>query len=298
MNTSIPGFYTVPQGHVAIVQRFGKHARVLQPGLHWVNPITESIKEFTDWKGKASKFDRLIETTEQLWDIGPTKCFTKDHVEVSAGVTIDFKIIETIDDESTVEITESVAQRVLRAVKRAVYGVDVFPDQLQNICTKALRSKISSYKFDEIMPRRQEISNLVKQEIGGLVKRWGVNLIAVEVGDLKFDDRITSAMQDQRIAEAEKTAAHIKAETELLTAQNNAKISEINSNSDKIANRAEIDYINALSARLGSKGAVQLLTAEKVSNAFSAIAASPNTKTIMVPSEFKGMLKLVQEKTE
>jgi len=37
------GIRTVPQAHVAVVTRFGKYAKSLQPGLHIINPFTQKI---------------------------------------------------------------------------------------------------------------------------------------------------------------------------------------------------------------------------------------------------------------
>ena len=301
MNTWFPGLCTVPEGHVAILERYGKYVRTLRPGLNVINPFTETIKDLSEWNGRATKFNRLIETTEQLWeiktrgDVNIIDCFTKDHISVKAGVTIHFKL----DDDAHGAVYD--INRVVHAVKKAVYVVDIFPNSLNDICSKALRAQIGKVAFNDIFSKRKEISDGIVKEIGLKVKRWGVKLLGVEVGNLEFDPTLTTMMQKRRLAEEEQSKAKIEAETNRFVAENEAYITTVRAKAEadevKINNDASVDYVNKLTVRLGSKGAVQLLTAEKVADAFSSIAESPNTKTIMIPSEFKGMLKLVQEKT-
>jgi regulator of protease activity HflC (stomatin/prohibitin superfamily) len=291
MNTWFPGFYTVPQGHVAIVERFGKYVRTLQPGLNWINPFTDTIKNLGEWtktdpKGNtASKYDRLIETTEQLWNIPEIECFTKDHVNVAATSTIHFRIAETSD---------------YRAAKRAVYAVDVFPNSLKDLIQKALRSQISNVDFSNINPYCQKISQNIMKMIAAKVHRWGVKLLSVEVGELKFDPQLTEVLRQKRLAEAEKDRVEVETVTSRMKAQAEAEVTKIKTiaevNQNKIMNQTEIEYIEQLKDRIGIKGAVEFLVAEKGADGLAKIAASSNSKMIVVPTDFKGMLKLGHDK--
>lgn len=279
------GFVEVPQGHVAIVERYGKYDQTLQPGLNWINPLSCSIKDLSTWRGRATKLDRFIEMSEQMWPVEKIECITNDHLNIKAGLTIHFKIAEN----------EGVSQ-----AKRAVYAVDVFPDSLIEICLESLRTKINSCSFDQFFSSRQKIGQAVAQEVAAKVNRWGVKLLGVDVTDLELDPKLSTAMEQRRVAETLHATAEIEAKTKKLEAENKAYVSMVQAKSEadqrQIVNRAEIEYIRDLSDCLGSGRASEVIKAEKVSNAFSAIAGSPNTKTIMVPSEFKGMLKLVQDK--
>jgi len=284
----IPGLYSVPQGHVAIVERFGQYMRTLEPGLNWINPVTESIKNLSAWQGRATKLNCMIETTDQLWP-REIQCLTKDQFEVTVHFVLRFKIAEKNE------------------ARRTVYAVGVFPDSLEAICIQALQSKISMTDSGEIFSSRQKISASIRQDLAETVKRWGARLVGVEIGELRFDPTISAVLQKKSIAETELTNAKIEAETSRVKAENEAETSRIRTESDarnllveanananqrQIINDAEAKYVNQLVSILGSPArTVQLLTAEKVSNAFAAAAGNTNAKTIVLP--VNEMLKLV-----
>jgi regulator of protease activity HflC (stomatin/prohibitin superfamily) len=306
----IPGLYEVPQGHIAIVERFGLYDRILTPGLNWVNPFTSSIKDLSDWRGVATKCGYLMELTQQQLETAKSLCHTKDHVMVHATATIHFKIIDP---------------------KKALYEIDILPDSLKDVCSKALRSKIGSVAFDDLFSKRKEISQCVMEEIAAKVNAWGISLLGVEVGDLDFDPDIASAMKKRRIAEAEKEASlakieadslsaikmaqteqekhKIQAQTERMQAESEATTAAIRAQGQanaiqietaakveayKKTKEAEITHLAQMVKKLDKAGSIRILTAAQAVEGLKALSDNTNHKILMLPNDFKGILKLVE----
>jgi regulator of protease activity HflC (stomatin/prohibitin superfamily) len=198
----IPGLYQVPEGHVAIAERFGKFDRILSSGLNFVNPLTTSVKGFSTWKNVATKYNYYIELAQQQLETDQRQCQTKDNVMVRASATISWRILNP---------------------KAAAYAVDILPDNLKDICSKVLRAEIGCILFDEIFSKRQQISENVTKQLSEQVDPWGISLNSVEVGELSFDNELGTAMKKRRIAEAEKDAKIAKAEEESQTSIKAAK---------------------------------------------------------------------------
>jgi regulator of protease activity HflC (stomatin/prohibitin superfamily) len=305
MLSLIPGLYQVPQGHAVIIERFGKYEKTLAPGLNFVNPLVYGHKNLSEWRGTASKCNYLMELTEQQFETNARKCQTKDNVTVEATAVVYFKITDP---------------------SKAIYSVDVLPKALQDMCLNVLRSKVGSYGFDELFSKRGEISSKVTGELEEKVKSWGIDLGGVEIGKLDYDREIYNALQKKRIAEAEKDAkitsaesasltAIKEAETELrksmigikikeneakaeaemlqIRAAGKAKALEIEAQANSKVKDLENKSIEDLAKKVGREAAVKLTTASKAVQGFENLAMNSNHKVVLLPNEFKGMVKLV-----
>lgn len=301
----ISGIYQVPQGHTVIIERFGKFENTLSPGFHYVNPLKFGHKSLSEWHGTASKCNYLMELTEQQFETNARKCQTKDNVIVDTTAVIYFKISDPV---------------------KAVYSVDVLPKALQDMCLHVLRSKIGSYGFDELFSKRAEISRNVTGELEEKVKGWGIDLRGVEIGKLEYDHEIYKALQKKRIAEAEKDAKitavesaaltkikeaetelkkqeieikmrreGTKADAEILEIQAIAKARalEIEAQANGKVKEMENQYIHDLVKNVGTKGSVDILIAAKAVEALKTLGKNPNNKMLLLPNDFKGMVKLV-----
>jgi regulator of protease activity HflC (stomatin/prohibitin superfamily) len=275
MNTWIPFSVSVPEGHVAIAEKFGRFYKLLTPGLNFLPPWC-SIKDLSDWANQATQKNRLMEITQQQMETISQKCSTKDHVTVHSSIMVRYCITQPI---------------------RAAYQVDVLPEAINDVCTKALRSRISNINLDDVFTKRQIISQNVMNDVAAKVNQWGVRLLGVEVGELHFDPAIETAMQQKRMAQAEFEKKTIEAQTQRMQAESDAKSllirSQAEANGRKMVADADMEYINKLVGQLGNVGAIDVLKATKAADALAAVASNPGAKTIMIPNDFKGMLKLV-----
>lgn len=129
--------YTVPQNHVVLIKRFGKHSRVQRNGLRFKIPFIETFKTVHDWQGSANKNGYFIELSEQQSDTPPRQCQTLDNVTIEANASIYWRILDPV---------------------KAVYDIDVLPKSVSDLALNSLRSNIGKIKLDQLLSERQNLN--------------------------------------------------------------------------------------------------------------------------------------------
>ena len=87
-------FYTIPQAHCRIIERFGKFARVQREGINFAFPFIESYKYVNSWGTDANKGGLDIELSEQQTDTPTRLCHTRDNVAVQSNASVYWRILD------------------------------------------------------------------------------------------------------------------------------------------------------------------------------------------------------------
>lgn len=258
-------FQTIPEGHVAILERWGKFDRILDPGFHFVTPLIESVKDLKSWGNTANKYGYLIEMTEQQTHTPKRHCQTLDNVTIVASSSIAWRIVDP---------------------KKAVYEVDVLTRSISDIALNSLRSQIGSMKFDQVLSSRAKLNDQVLSDISEIVKKWGVQLLRVEIQELTYSEETAQAMMQEMVAERRKRAliaeaegirqsevlkAEAQAQSLLIQADAKAKVREIESQGD-------CAYLSSLKEIIGLDKAVEVLKTKKIQEAIQVISKDPSSK--------------------
>jgi len=151
--------YKVPNNHVVLIERFGKHSRVLSSGLQIKLPFIESVKKVVDWEGIANKGDYQLDLSEHLLNTPRRQYKTLDNITVFADVSIGWRITDAV---------------------KAVYSIEVLPTSLVYMGTKALRTNIGDLYLDQILTERQKLNDMVAGRISEISKEWGIEITKIE----------------------------------------------------------------------------------------------------------------------
>ena len=149
----MPLIYTIPQNHVVLIKRFGKHSRVQQNGLRFKIPIIESFKTVYDWQDVAHKKGCFIELSEQQTDTPPRQCQTLDNVTIEANASIYWRIVDPV---------------------KAVYDIDVLPKSVSDLALNALRVNIGRIKLDQVLSERQSLNIKIAAQLSDTASKWGI----------------------------------------------------------------------------------------------------------------------------
>jgi len=179
----------VRQGDVAIVERFGKFQKRLEPGLHFLIPFADLIRT-------------RMTKREQVLDIPPQKCITSDNAPLAADAVVYWRIVKP---------------------ERAIYAVEDLSLAIQNLVLTQLRAEIGKLTLDMTFSAREQINNLLLDELDIATNAWGVKITRVEVRDIIPNTEILRAMEMQMAAERQKRAAVIKSEGEREKSVNEAE---------------------------------------------------------------------------
>ncbi len=182
-------FKVVNQGEEALVASLGKYKRKLPPGPHLIVPFIDSIS----YRGSIK---------EQVLDIAPQQCITRDNVSITADAVIYWRIVD---------------------MERAFYRVENLQQAMTNIVLTQIRAELGSLELDETFTARNKINELLLRDLDDATDPWGVKVTRVELRDILPAKAVQESMELQMTAERKKRAAILTSEGEREAAINKAR---------------------------------------------------------------------------
>jgi regulator of protease activity HflC (stomatin/prohibitin superfamily) len=274
--------YTVPQNHVALIKRFGKHSRVQREGLRFKLPFIESFKKVYEWEGTANKNDYFIELSEQQTDTPPRQCQTIDNVTIDANASIYWKITDPV---------------------KAIYDIDVLPKSIADVALNALRANIGNIKLDQVLSERQSLNAKIADQLSKTASKWGITFTRVEIQEINYSSETAEAMMQEMTAERKKRAliaesdGEAAAEVTKATAEANAILIRAKAQAEaiKIMAEAESVYLSKLKENTSPEIAGQIIMSQKYIDGMKTISSNPSDK-VFLPNSFQGMFEISTNK--
>ncbi|NPU95126.1 MAG: SPFH/Band 7/PHB domain protein [Gammaproteobacteria bacterium] len=250
------GIRIVPQGTKFIVQRLGKYHGTLNPGFNIIIPYVDTV---------------------------PYRITTKD-------IVLDIPSQEVITADNAVLLANAVAYINIVTPEKAVYGVEDYILAIRNLVQTSLRSIVGEMTLDSALSSRDQIKAKLKTAISDDIADWGIVLKTVEIQDIKPSETMQRAMEEQAAAERQRRAAVTKAEGEkqaaILQAEGRLEASRKDAESQVVLANASRDAITLVTESIkGDSLPVTYLLGEKYVTALTDLAASPNTKTLVLPAD-------------
>lgn len=270
---------TIPQNHCRIIERFGKPVKVQHSGLAFKLPIIDTVRDVSDvWGNETNKQGKFIELTEQIVDTNPRECITKDNAKVTVDCVISWRVVDPI---------------------KAVYEVDHLHQSLLQAALNVIRSEIGSRDLDEALATRASLNETLVAGLVDTLKKWGIQILRVEIQELKTDDQTSKVMLQQLEAERKSRALSSEAEGQAAatikaaTADRESAVQRAEGQAKAlgIIATAERAYLDALSESIGAQEAARILLAQKVIDGFDRISKNPADK-VFLPSSMSGILEL------
>jgi regulator of protease activity HflC (stomatin/prohibitin superfamily) len=269
-------FYTVPQSCCAVVERWGKFARVVREGLHVKLPGLEDFHRVPKWGKFANRYGWLIDLTEQQTPTPVRECQTKDNVDVQANATVFWQIIDP---------------------RKAVYEADNLPAFVETVGLNALRAEIGKMELDQVFSERHALNERIAAELKQTADKWGIAFTRVEIQELTMRGDTATAMRQQMEAERRRratvadSAGKAQAEVQLAEAEKQAAILRAEGRAKALATmgQAEAAYLAQLATHTTRECAAQILIAQKYLDGFDKISANPGDK-VFLPNSFQGLL--------
>ena len=183
------GVRIVPQAENWIVERFGKYATTLNPGLNLINPIFSRV---------AIKID----IRESVLDLPKQGTISSDNASLEVDGIVYFKIMDTY---------------------KAYYGIQNLHYAIQNLAQTNIRSILGRMTLDESLSSREKINADLLSTLDEATDAWGTKITRVEIKDIQPPDDIVNAMTLQMKAEREKRARILEAEAKKESAEREAE---------------------------------------------------------------------------
>ncbi|QHU89915.1 slipin family protein [Candidatus Saccharibacteria bacterium oral taxon 955] len=229
------GIKVVNQYERGVVLTLGRFTGVRQPGLRYVVPVFQKMMK--------------VDVRSMPIDVPKQEIITKDNVTVGVDAVVYLRVIDSA--------------KAMLETTNYVYATSQFAQA-------ALRDVTGNVDLDDLLAKREEISQQIKTIVDSETDKWGIDVENVKVQNIELPQDMKRAMAKQAEAERERRSVIITAEGE------------------KAAAQAVADAAKMLSKIPGGINIRTLQTLEKIS-------VEPSQKTLVVlPSEltnFKDLMK-------
>jgi len=178
----------VAQGNVGLVTKFGRFARAVDPGLVKINPLSEQLIQ--------------VDVKIQIVEVPKQVCMTKDNVNLSLTSVIYYHIV---------------------APHKAAFGISNIRNALVERTQTTLRHVIGARVLQDVIERREEIAQSIREIIDETATGWGVQVESMLMKDIIFSqelqDSLSMAAQSKRTGEAKVIQARAEVESAKLMRQ-------------------------------------------------------------------------------
>lgn len=191
----------------------GRYSKIMEPGWRLVFPIVQSYQ----------KVDMRIKAV----DVPDQEAITKDNISVTVNAVIYYKV---------------------RSAERVILEVEDFYYAVSQLAQTTMRNVVGEVNLDELLSNRDVIAERIRTIVDTAADAWGIEVHSVELKDVTLPEEMKRVIGKQAEAEREKRSVIIKAEGEVVAAENIAKAAEMLSQAPGALHLRTLSTINDLSS--------------------------------------------------
>ena len=214
----LSGLKVINQYQRGVVLTLGKFTGVRQPGLRVIVPIFQQMIR--------------VDVRSTPIDVPKQEIITKDNVTAGVVAVVYFRVLDPA--KSVLETTNY------------VYATSQFAQA-------ALRDITGNFELDELLSKREEISEKIKEIVDGQTSQWGIDVENVKIQNIELPQDMKRAMAKQAEAERERRSNIINAEGELAAAKKLAEAASIISGTPGALNLRTLNTIERISTEPSQK---------------------------------------------
>jgi regulator of protease activity HflC (stomatin/prohibitin superfamily) len=214
----ISGLRIINQYERGVVLTLGKFTGIRQPGLRIVIPVIQTIK-------KVDIRSTPIDVTKQ-------EVITRDNVTVGVDAVVYMRVVD--------------AAKAILETTNYIYATSQFAQA-------ALRDVTGNVELDDLLSKRDEVSQQIKVIVDKQTDAWGIDVENVKVQNIELPQDMKRAMAKQAEAEREKRANVINSEGEKLAAQTLSDAAAILSKTPGAINLRTLNTLERISTEPSQK---------------------------------------------
>ena len=203
----------VNQYERGVMFTLGKYSGTKDPGWRLAFPIFQIMRK-VDMRVKA------VDVPEQ-------EAITKDNISVRINAVIYYKVSEA---------------------SRAIIEVENFRYAVSQLAQTTMRNAAGEVTLDELLSNREQISAKIQSVVDKATDPWGIKVENVELKDVTLPEDMKRTIAKQAEAEREKRSVIIKAEGEVIAAENMAKAASTLSQATGALHLRTLQTLNDLSS--------------------------------------------------
>jgi regulator of protease activity HflC (stomatin/prohibitin superfamily) len=191
----------------------GKYIGMMEPGWRLVLPVIQSYKK--------------IDIRVKAVDVPNQEAITKDNISVGVNAVIYYKVSDAA---------------------KSFLEVEDFYYAISQLAQTTMRNAVGQVDLDTLLSQRDKVSESIRSIIDAESEPWGIKVQNVELKDIVLPEEMKRVIGRQAEAEREKRAMIIKAEGEVVSADNMAKAATILSSAPGALHLRTLQSINDISS--------------------------------------------------
>lgn len=228
----LSGIKVINQYERGIILTLGRFTGVREPGLRIVIPIFQKMIK--------------VDVRSTPIDVPKQEVITKDNVTVGVDAVVYFRVID--------------APKAVLETTNYIYATSQFAQA-------ALRDVTGNVDLDDLLAKREEMSQQIKSVVDAETDKWGIDVENVKIQNIELPQDMKRAMAKQAEAERERRANIINADGEKAAAETLAEAAKIISSTPGAINLRTLNTVERISTEPSQKTTilfpVELLEAVK-----------------------------------
>ena len=214
----LSGIKVVNQYQCGVVLTLGKFSGVREPGLRIVLPVIQTMT--------------LVDIRSTPIDVPKQEVITRDNVTVGVDAVVYFRVVN--------------APKAVLETTNYIYATSQFAQA-------ALRDVTGNVDMDDLLAKREEISQQIKEIVDAETDKWGIDVENVKIQNIELPGDVKRVMAKQAEAERERRANIINADGERAAAETLAEAARILAETQGAINLRTLNTLERISTEPGQK---------------------------------------------
>ena len=214
----ISGLKVIKQYERGIILTLGRFTGVRQPGWRVVWPGFQQLTR--------------VDVRSTPIDVPKQEVITRDNVTVNVDAVVYFRAV--VPEKAVLETTNY------------IYATSQFAQA-------ALRDVTGNVSLDDLLSKRDEMSDQIKAIVDKQTEPWGIDVENVKIQNIELSSDMKRAMAKEAEADRQRRATIINADGEKTAAQTLAEAAETLSNSPGAINLRTLNTLERISAEPSQK---------------------------------------------
>lgn len=191
----------------------GRFSGIMNPGWRIVLPVFQTY--------------RKVDMRVVVIDVPDQDAITKDNVSLRINAVLYYKVADA---------------------KTAIIEVENYERAVSQLSQTTMRDVVGEVSLDEVLASREVISNRIQQIVDKATDPWGIKIVSVDLKHIELPEDMKRTLAKQAEAEREKRAVIIKAQGEVIAADNITKAAEKLSQANGALHLRTLQTINDISS--------------------------------------------------
>jgi regulator of protease activity HflC (stomatin/prohibitin superfamily) len=259
----------VPQARAGVVERLGRYARTLDPGLALLIPFVDRLRP-------------LIDLRETVVSFQPQPVITEDNLVVNIDSVIYFQVTDP---------------------RAATYEIANYIAAIEQLTVTTLRNVIGGITLEQTLTSRDQINAELRGVLDEATGKWGIRVNRVELKAIDPPASIQEAMEKQMRAERDKRAAILTAEgfkqSQILTAEGEKQSAILRAEGQRqaqiVSAEGQAQAIETVFGAIHAGNPDPKLLAYQYLTMLPKLAEGDSNKVWVIPSEFTSAMDQLKD---